>query len=216
MLLNVHFHHYGFYLAMPAAVFVVLLGVGTLPRLLAERAAGGGRIVRSVALAAIGCLVAYSLGLSAASYGHMTVAVGRDRDAMLGPSADVSPTGTLAVAVLERIATDVPAGATLAVLPDGSLLNFVARRPNPTPFNEVMPPLLLVYGVDRVLAAYESHPPQYVVLYDWPGEEYGVGTFGTSSWGAEIVAWVERRYDRIDAVAPSGATIGFSVWRRRG
>jgi hypothetical protein len=42
------------------------------------------------------------------------------------------------------------------------------------------------------------------------------GTFGTSSWGAEIVAWVGHRYERIEAVASSGTTIGFSVWRLRG
>lgn len=216
MLLNVHLHHYGFYLAMPAAVFVVLLSVGVVPRLLAKQVVGGGRITRQVALATVGLLALYSAALSASSITHMTVPIGRDRDAMYGPSPVVSPTGMLAAALVERIASHVPPNATLAVLPDGTLMNFVTRRPNPTPFNHVMPPLLVAYGVDGVLESYAARSPDYVVLYEWSGDEYGVGNFGSSQWGEEIVTWVHRRYESISAVPSAGATLGFSIWRRRG
>jgi hypothetical protein len=215
MLLDVHLHHYGFYLGMPAAVFVVVLGVGTAPRLLAERVAGGGRIVRPVALATIGLLMLYSTGLSAAAYSHVTIPIGRDEDVMYGPSPLASPTGVLAAALVERIVSQVPPTATLAVLPDGTMMNFLTRRPNPTPYNQVMPPTLVAFGVDQVLASYEARSPDYVVLYEWSGDEYGVGNFGSPRWGAEIVAWVRRRYEPVSAVPSSGTTIGFSLWRRR-
>jgi hypothetical protein len=215
MLLDVHFHHYGFYLGMPAAVFVVVVSVGAVPRLLAERAIGGGRIVRPVALVTIGLLMLYSTALSAASNALMTIRIGRDRDAMYAPSPVASPTGVLAAALVERIVSQVPPSATLAVLPDGTLMNFLTRRPNPTPYNQVMPPTLVAFGVDRVLESYQARSPEYVVLYDWPGDEYGVGDFGSRTWGAEIVAWVERRYERVGSVPLSGTSIGFSLWRRR-
>jgi 4-amino-4-deoxy-L-arabinose transferase-like glycosyltransferase len=215
MLLDVHLHHYGFYLCMPAAVFVVVLSVGTVPRLLAERAVEGGRIVRPVALATIGLLLLYSTALSAASYAHVTVPIGRDRDAMYAPSPLASPTGVLAAALVERIVSQVPPHATLAVLPDGTLMNFLTRRPNPTPYHQLMPPTLVAYGVVQVLTSYEARSPDYVVLYEWPGDEYGVGAFGSRQWGAEIVAWVERRYERVSAVPSSGTTIGFALWHRR-
>jgi hypothetical protein len=216
MLLNVHLHHYGFYLAMPAAVLVVVLGVGTVPRLLAERRAGAGRVVRAVALATIGLLLVQSLALSTVSYRHMTVPVGSGRDAMLAPDADVSPTGVLAAGLEERIVARVPTSATLAVVPQGTLLNFLTRRPNPTPYHDLMPPIFTVYGVDRVLAAYDARPPEYVALVAWSGEEYGVGTFGTPEWGADLVAWVARHYDRIEDVPSSPTTVGYSLWERRG
>jgi hypothetical protein len=216
MVLNVHLHHYGFYLAMPAAVFVVVLGAHTAPSLLASKVTGGGRILRPVVLATVGLLTLYSIGLSASSYAQMTVPIGRDRDALYGPSPDASPTGALAAALVERIVSDVPPHATLAVLPDGTLVNFLTRRPNPTPYNHVMPPLLLVHGVDRVVASYDARAPEYVVLYDWSGDEYGVGDFGGGRWAAEVVAWIRRRYEPLRAVPSSEGRTGFSLWRLRG
>ena len=214
MLLNVHFHHYGFYLAMPAAILVVTLGVGTIPRLLADRTPDGGRLVRTVALATVGLLVAYSVGLSAVSYAHMTVPIGRGANAMLGPDLDVSPTGSLAAALEERIAR-MPPGATLAILPQGALLAFIARRPNPTPYHDLMPPIFTTFGVEQVLAAYEARPPQYVVLVAWSGHEYGVATFGSPGWGSELAQWVARRYEQMEAIPTTPTTVGFSIWRRR-
>jgi hypothetical protein len=215
MILNVHLHHYGFYLALPAAIFVVVLSVGVVPRLLAERVPGGGGIVRGVALVTIGLLVLYSTALSVSSNARMTIPIGRDGDAMYGPSPDASPTGMLAAALLERIDSTVPRDATLAVLPDGTMLNFLSRRPNPTSFNQMMPPTLVTFGVDTVLASYQEHSPEYVVLYDWSGAEYGVGTFGSGDWGREVVDWVRQRYDAISFASSSTAGIGFSIWKRR-
>jgi hypothetical protein len=212
MALNVQLHHYGFYLAMPAAIFVVVFGVGTVPRLLATRVPGGGDVVRTVSLATIGLLLACSVGLSIGSYGHMTVALGADGDALLAPAPDVSPSGALASALSERIAERVPPDATLAVLPQGALLNFLTRRSNPTAFHDLAPPVFEAYG-DAILAAYVAHAPQYVVLVDAPGDEYGVGRFGRSTWGHDLVAWVESRYDRIETVPPTRDRPGFAIWR---
>jgi len=199
---------------MPAAVLVVTIGVGALPHLLAERTPNGGRLVRTVALATVGLLLAYSLALSTASYAHMTVPVGRDADAMRGPDPDVSSTGTLAVALKERIER-MPPGATLAVLPQGALLAFITRRPNPTPYHDLMPPIFTTFGAGEVLAAYEARPPQYVVLVAWSGHEYGVATFGGPGWGSELAQWVARRYEQIEASPSTPTTVGFSIWRRR-
>jgi hypothetical protein len=215
MLLNVRFDHYGFYLAMPAAVLAVALGVGTLPRLLAERSAAGGWLVRPVALSSVGFLLLHSLTLSSISYAHMNVPVGRGADAHLGPSADASPSATVAAALYERIETLMPPGATLAVLPEGVMLNFLTRRPNPTPYHQLTPPEVRVYGTDSVVAAYEQRPPQYVLLLDWSGREYGVRAFGESGWGAELVAWVRRRYDLVESRRPASGVGGFSLWRLR-
>jgi hypothetical protein len=215
MMLNVHIHHYGFYLGLPAAIFVVVVSVGAVPRLLAERAFGGGRVVRPVALATIGLLLVYSMALSTMSNARMTVPVGRAQDVMYGPSPDVSPTGELAAALVASINSHVPPDATLAVLPDGTLMNFLTRRPNPTPFNQIMPPTLVAFGVDHVLQSYTARPPDYIALYDWSGDEYGVGEFGSPKWGAEVVAWVRERYETIRSVPSSDTSIGFSLWRRR-
>jgi hypothetical protein len=215
MLLNVRFEHYGFYLAMPAAVLAVALGVGTLPRLLAERSAGGGWLVRPVALSSVGVLLLHSLALSSISYAHMNVPVGRGADAHLGPSPDAFPSATVAAALCERIETLTPPGATLAVLPEGVMLNFLTRRPNPTPYHQLTPPEVRIYGRDSVLGAYERRPPQYVLFLDWSGREYGFRTFDEPGWGAELVAWVRARYDLVESHPRATGRAGFSLWRLR-
>ncbi len=215
MLLNAHVHHYGFYLAMPASLLVVALGVGTLPRLLAERSAEGGWLVRPVALCTVGFLLLHSLALSSMSYARMNVPVGRGADAHLGPSADASPSGAIAAALYERIEALTPAGSTLAVLPEGAMLNFLARRPNPTPYHQLTPPEVKAYGEDRVLAAFERWPPQYVLLLDWSGREYGFDAFDDPGWGAALVTWVRTRYEVMESIRSASGVVGFSLWRLR-
>jgi hypothetical protein len=50
------------------------------------------------------------------------------------------------------------------------------------------------FGEERVLAAYQKHAPDFVILVD-RGEEYGVGPFGGASWGGQLVAWVRSDYE---------------------
>jgi hypothetical protein len=145
----------------------------------------------------------------------MTVPIGRAANAMRGPGPLASPTGELAATLEHRIETTVPTDATVAVLPEGALLNFLTGHPNPTPHYSLEPPELAALGVETVLAGYRAHPPDYVVLIAWGGDEYGVGTFGNPSWGGDLVRWVERDYDRIDARAATRSELGFSMWRRR-
>jgi hypothetical protein len=215
MLLNVHFHHYGFFLAMPATIFVVVFGVGTVPHLLSERTAGGGWLVRPVALTAIGLLLAYSAALSTLSYGNMTVPIGRDENGMRGPGPLASPTGELAATLERRIETTVPSDATIAIMPEGALLNFLTGRSNPTPHYSLEPPELAALGIEAVVARYQESPPDYVVVIAWSGDEYGVGPFGGPGWGADLVRWVERDYDRVELRTSTPTELGFSIWQRR-
>lgn len=213
MLLNVRFHHYGFYLAMPAAVLVVALGVGALPRLLAERHPGAGWLLRPVSVFSVVFLLAHSLSLSSLSYAQMNAPVGGGFDLHMGRSARPFPTGITAAAAQERIETLTPPAATLAVIPEGVMLNFITRRSNPTPYHQLTPPEVKVYGMGSVLAAYQNDPPDYVVLLDFPGFEYGFATFDSPGWGAELVAWIRAHYEVVEAI-PQGNTWGFTLWRR--
>ena len=98
--------------------------------------------------------------------GRMTVPVGRGRDALPGPDPGVSPTGVLAATIEDRILPRVPADATLAVVPQGTLLNSLTRRPTPTPYHDLMPPIFATSGSDRILAAYEAQLPAAVAKFE--------------------------------------------------
>jgi hypothetical protein len=214
MLLNVRFHHYGFYLAMPSALLVVALGVGAVPQLLAERRPGAGWLVRSVSVAIVALLVIHSFGRSTLSYADMNVPVGRDRNLHMGRSVRPFPTGTTAAAAWKAIEDLTPPDATLAVVPEGAILNFLSQRPNPTPYHQLMPPEMEVYGASRVLAAFRQRPPECVVIIERPGFEYGFDSFADPQWGGELVAWVRTRYQVIETVPNGKNAWGFTLWCR--
>ena len=52
------------------------------------------------------------------------------------------------------------AGATLAVLPEGVMLNYLLRRDSPLRVINLMPPELLVFGEEGILHALGAQPCQ--------------------------------------------------------
>ena len=81
--------------------------------------------------------------------------------------------------LLDRVARELPADGTLLVLPEGVTVNYLARRRSPTPYVNFMPPELLMYGEDAIVAALEADPPDLVALVHKSTAEYGLPLFGT-------------------------------------
>lgn len=90
---------------------------------------------------------------------------------------------------------------TLAVWPEGALLNFLAQRPNSTPHIVLMPPEVLMYSEGLVLSAYRHRPPDFILLIDRDISEYGVGQFG-HGYARDLWAWLWQEYEPV--TSPSG------------
>ena len=215
-LLQVRLVQYGFTLALPATLLAVALGLGVIPRLLAQRHPRGGWLVRPAAIAAVLMILIGSGLRSALVYAQHTVPVGRGADLHYGKASQLHPTGTVAAAALERLEA-LPPGGSLAVLPEGAMLNVLTRRPNPTPYHQLMPPELQVYGDDRVLAAYRASPPDYVLVIERDALEYGFERFDHPDWGGPLMAWLREGYELLEEVPgpDGGLRWGFSLWRLR-
>jgi len=82
---------------------------------------------------------------------------------------------------------------TLAVWPEGALLNFLAQRRNSTPYIVLMPPEVLMYSEDVILDSYQRQPPDYVLLINRDTSEYGVGQFG-HGYAQNLWAWLWQEY----------------------
>src|SRR6058998_1115964 len=57
-------------------------------------------------------------------------------------------------------------------------VNYLLRRVNPTPHTVLMPPEMLLFGDDRITAAFQSRPPDYVVTAHKDAGEYGPRLLG--------------------------------------
>jgi len=219
MILNARIYHYGFFLALPATLLLVTVLVWLIPRFLADRGAGG-RVFRTLAglmlLAAVGSYVT----LSALIYRSKQerIGIGGDMFYALGPTSQWQ--GAAVRDVLSRIEQTIPPNATMAVLPEGVMINYLARRANPTPYINLMPPELLAFGEDRVLESLQATPPDYVVLVRKDETEYGVPPFGSHANGARIMTWIEEHYRTVSVVGQpprrgeNGIEIMKGDWRR--
>lgn len=195
-----HFHHYGFALAAPAAVLIVVLLTSTLPGL--PRLPRGVRMRSRVFRFLITCFIVFDLGyyvlLSDEAYGRKNYVVGSGRDYVVTYDPAYDSRGPAINRLLERIEQTIPRKASLLVLPEGVMVNYLARRTNPTPYVTFMPPELAIYGEPSMLETIQNDPPDFIVLASKDMEEYGVGPFGKDpAYGSLMMTWVSAHYETI-------------------
>jgi hypothetical protein len=141
--------------------------------------------------AALGVILAASLSLLTISSVHV-----RERDAPVGSGPDgflAGARGPAMAAAVSEVRRRLSAEQTLAVLPEGVMLNYLSRRRAPTRHINYMPPELIIFGEDQILADLSASPPDYVALTRKDVREYGYRAFG-QDYGRELLAWALRSY----------------------
>ena len=216
--------HYGFALAMPAFGGAVYLFVWLLPLLLEDKYRVRARWFRMTV-----CLVLV-IGFgrlflrSESFYRHKDALVGDGGDKILAYGPTVDPFRSRVETTLSWIETNVPPTATLAVLPEGAMINYLSRRVNPTPFLAWVPPVMAVFGQTNMTAAFEKKSPDYVVIIARSASEFGMGFFGYDPrYGADLKRWIDEHYDqvypasaaRVDATVEKPPFYGLQIWKRR-
>jgi hypothetical protein len=180
--------HYGFGLAMPATILLVAAAWTWIP---ARIAAWGGdaKVYRAALLAFWLGAVAQFAALSDHWYRAKTYSMGTGGDQFLAD--DRAP---YLAAAMDAIAKEAKVRDTLAVLPEGVMLNYLLRMPNPTPYINFIPPEMLMFGEGPMLAALSAHPPDWIVLTQRDTAEFGARVFGFD-YGQQILRWVEDHYE---------------------
>jgi len=191
IILNARIHHYGFALAMPACLLLVIILLNWIPELI-SRLGGAGWIFRAAALAMLMSMTAAYLSIHHHYIQLKTVPVADNRCGIL--LADRR--GEYLNATIERIRSSLEPGQTMAVLPEGVMLNYLCRTPNPTPYVNFMPLEIALFGEDRILAAFDAHPPDFVVLVHKNTLEYGYRFFG-QDYGRALFGWVNQHYQPV-------------------
>jgi hypothetical protein len=193
MILNARIFNYGFFLAMPATLFLLAALVSWLPRAMESRG-GSGNALRVLTLTVLTLTIGAHLGIANKHFAERTHEVGTDGDRF---RAD--PRGKLSTKMLEHIETHLEPEQTLAVFPEGIMLNYLSRRASSVPFINFMPPELLMFGEDNILRALEASPPDFVALVHKDTSEYGATFFGRH-YGQAIMAWIVQNYRPIERV----------------
>jgi hypothetical protein len=217
MLLNARIGHYGFVLAMPAALLLAVLVVWLVPRL-AKGWGGPGVLSRWIGIALIASWIVFWLQLSNGRYEHKSLAVGTGGDRIWVEPPPQNPKGQRVRQALEQLDALMPPEATLLVLPEGASLNYWLKRKNPSRFNLFLPSEFDAFGTDNILDDIRANPPDYVVLMDRDHRQFGVSPFGEDPrFGRSLMQWVDAHYQREGAIGPEpfeGRGFGIAILRR--
>ncbi len=189
--------HYGFALAMPAFVGAVYLLLWLLPQLL-EKHGVHRRLFRGAIWLLLMTGFAQLFLQSQFVYQRKTTVVGRGGDKILAFNEKTNPAGAAIQSALAWLEKNAPPQATLAVLPEGAMVNYLSRRTNPTHYLVWDPAEMTAYGQGNMTADFENNRPDYVMLIHREEGEYGANYFGKEEkFGLELMRWIRKNYEPV-------------------
>ena len=195
MVLNGRIYHYGYYQAALAAVLIPAVLLGELPaRLHFGRWGTGTAIASALCLLLPGVIILAGESFRLLALRTYAVSEGRDRFYTFPPQID--PRGVLVDEASKKL-RQAASGQTLLVLPDGEMINYLARMPNSiAPFEYYTPE---VAGLHEGILVEElrRHPPDWVAIVSRDLRESGIQRYGAEPGkGQEIMRWVSKTISR--------------------
>jgi Dolichyl-phosphate-mannose-protein mannosyltransferase len=205
MLLNARIWQYGFALALPAALVLIDAILGWIPREISLRG-GNGPFMRWAAAAMLVCI---TLCVYANQHRVDGTIVGSAGDQFI--SYRRGDEVNQAAKTIEYL---IPKSGTLAVMPQGLMLNYLTRRADSISTVNLMPPEVLSVGEENVVAELNAHPPDLIVLSEKDiQDESFVLTEGEYHYGHKILAWVLSHYHQTNP-SNSNSELKLSFWKR--
>lgn len=181
-------YQYGFVLGMPAALLLVAALVSWIPLEIGRRG-GDPSVFRAAALGFLTVAIAGHAAIMAPHVAAKSSRLGGRHDAIRVAPGVARTVGR----ALEAVQARTRPGDSLSVLPEGVMLNFLTRRPTPTPHFSFNPFELHVYGEQAMLDALRASPPRSVLLVHHDTSEHGARFLGRN-YGVDLMRWIRTHY----------------------
>jgi hypothetical protein len=210
--------HYGFVLAMPGILVFLHVAVSAVPEWLRRRNYAG-TYFRALVLGLV-----WGVALLKAQHwiridAAKTMAFGSGGDLIyVDPRYDDRAAPT--VQTLEFLQKAMQPGETLVAIPEGTTLNYLLRKRNPSGFLMFSPWEFDAHGGEqRFLKSMMETPPDYIVLVTMDMTIHGRGNFGSPEYGQRIYAWIDRNYQVVNGFSSTNAggqpTFQSAVFKRK-
>ena len=156
--------------------------------------------------------IAPYLGIAHGWYRSRTLEVGSGADRFY--ASTMSAQGRVANEALRMFEEVAFLHATLAVMPEGIMLNYLMRLESPLRVINLMPPEIMAFGENDVLRSLEAKPPDFVLLIPRSTVEYGYPRFGSDErYGLRIVTWINDHYENVRGALQDSSGGGESTMR---
>jgi len=214
MILNSHVYHYGFVLAMPATLLLVMLLLYQTPNFLGKLLGDKGFIRMLAGIFLVIIMIAH-VGISKRIYGLKTFQFSFGKDAIMTWDSSRRLQGACGRRALEEIGKIMKKDETFIAFPEGALYNYLARRDNPTPYYDFKP---LAFNVPEALQleSMKKNPPDYVLLVERDTSDCGKRYFG-SDYAFDIYSWIKENYEIVYKIGYplEGAGFGVSIAKQK-
>ena len=191
---NAKLYLYGFYLALPAVMLLVVYTTWHLPRWLDSHNYSGRNFrIFMIVVILIGMCSYFKSANGFYQKKDFPVGIGGDKIFTFGPR--FAPEGLGISILLKEIRENMPEDASFVVLPEGVMLNYLARRKSPSRYLNFVPFEMNTYGEENILGDFRKNPPDYFILVHREVSEFKVGYFGRiSGYGLKIAQWIYGNY----------------------
>lgn len=185
---------YGFFLAMPAVIFCIAGGMAAWPRL-TERLTGSSSATRSGLLALVALLALLLFKDSSRIFSQKEFLFGRGKDAIATFGLPLTDQGVLMEQAREWIERNTSPQATLLVLPEGRIFNFLTRRASVGPFT-MNPVEWISLGEEQITAPWRAELPDMLAFLSRDSSLFGFGYLNEDPrYGAGFYSWLLEHYE---------------------
>jgi hypothetical protein len=197
IILYVHAWHYGFYILVPGLIVYHVFFFRTLPQLAHDKFMriafyAGFTLVLLV-------LMVDHVQASRSVYQHRILRVPSSRGQT---SVFDNPQGRGVRDLIDFFSSKTPKDATLAVFPEGLMINFLAERADPLYYYTFLPQDMVRESVETAMVDdINLKKPDYVVILQRSVAEYGSRGFGVD-YGKKILAHIEKNYTPFASIGP--------------
>jgi len=216
ILLNTHLFHYGFALAMPATLIFLWILVFAVPNhkpFFKQPAT----FYRNAILALILVFMGKHVMLSYDLFQLKNNPVGTQRDFIMDYDPRIDSKGTRVQEAIEYINQELPPDTGLATIPQGNIINFMTRHPNPLYYHTFNPGQAMIRGEDKYFTNLKTVSPNHILLVDTDTSILGVRYFG-QDYAKESFRWIQQNYEiekQFGAVPFSGRGFGIQILKKR-
>ena len=190
IVLKVLVYHYGFVLALPAALLVVHLGLYEWPRALRRRF-GTDTVFRASFATWLGIFILVMISRSYQFYSLKTYPVGSGRDLLYDFRTE--DRGRFFEQTLSVLRNAMRPGDTLWAVPEMPMLNYQLRVPSPLPEYVYHPAIWMLQEGRSVLPKLKQAAPDWVVLVNRNFSNLGYAYFGVD-YAVEEWQWILKHY----------------------
>ena len=197
MILNVHFYHYGFALAMPASLVMVTLLLYYIPGLISRW--GNKTVAMSFTGLFIFLTLLFYFNITKHIYDMKNYPVAQGRDRFLTFDAEYFSNGPIVNKTLGYLDQLMSENDTLIVLPEGVMLNYLSRKRNPSRYFEFTPNFIQATGEEKILNEISLNPSSFIILSKKDTSEHGAKYFGVN-YGYNIYSWIAANYGKVAVI----------------